>query len=130
MEQKKMKLRIKGEYQAAEDSWAKVEHEHECESVACVTFDGDTLRAGILGVFSTVRAYQTLKALQREFGREIFDEALAALMLLDGFVPEVEGMPDGAEEEEQANERKAAAACGEDNDGEEGTDARGAEKLG
>lgn len=129
MEQKKMKLRIEGEYQAAEDRWEKVEREHECESIVCVSFDGKKARAGILGVFSTVRAYQTLKALQQAFGKERFNEALAALMLLDGFVPEGEGMPDGAEEE-QENERKAAAACGEDNDGEEGTDARGAEKLG
>lgn len=118
MKQKKMKLRIEGEYQAAEDSWAKEEQEHECESVACVSFDGETAAAEVLGGFSTARAYQVLQALQQAFGKERFNEALAALMLLDGFVPEGEGMPDGAEEEEQANERKAAAACGEDNDGE------------
>lgn len=118
MKQKKMKIRITGEYQEAEDSWAKVEQEHECESIACVSFDGETGKAGILGVFSTVRAYQVLKALREGFGHERFNEALAALIVLDGIESEVEGMPDGAEEEEQANERKAAAACGEDNDGE------------
>lgn len=85
MKQKKMKLRIEGEYQAAEDSWAKEEQEHECESVACVSFDGETAAAEVLGGFSTARAYQVLQALQQAFGKERFNEALAALMLLDGF---------------------------------------------
>lgn len=120
MEQKKMKIRITGEYQEAEDSWKKVEYEQECVSLFCVAGDSDTAHAECLGGWNTAMISRLLQIMQDAFGRERFRKALAGFTLMQALAPDGgESMPTGIAEEEQENERKAAAACwGEDNDGE------------